>query len=281
MKSAPILLTIVLTVLGFGSSTQGFTDTIQVESVNVVPGVDYSFSIYGYLDQPHTGFEIPLAFSSYDMVFDSATLNDGIVPTEYEISWRIREDSTHFLLYIFPLAISPPPPNILPPGGKICEVYFHVRDFAFDQIVFVDTAAYPLYDTSSGDLITTYELSGYDTSSFAIHPDFIYGTVSIFTDVYDDDDFEGSVPEDFRLFQNYPNPFNPTTRISYQLPYETDVTIEILNLLGQKIKTIEKGIKQPGYHEIFFDGSRLKSGFYLYRIRAADFTETRKMLLLK
>ncbi|NIS16624.1 MAG: hypothetical protein GWN00_26025, partial [Aliifodinibius sp.] len=110
MKSAPILLTIVLTVLGFGSSAQGFTDTIQVESVTVVPGVDYSFSIYGYLDQPHTGFEIPLAFSSYDMVFDSATLDTGIVPTEYEISWRIREDSTHFLLYIFPLAISPPPP---------------------------------------------------------------------------------------------------------------------------------------------------------------------------
>ncbi|HEQ98385.1 MAG TPA: T9SS type A sorting domain-containing protein [candidate division Zixibacteria bacterium] len=279
MKSAPVLLTIVLIILVLGSSAQGFSDTIQIEWVTVVPGIDHSFSVYGYLDQPHTGFEIPLAFSSYDLVFDSATLDDGIVPTEYEISWRIREDSTHFLLYIFPLTVTPPFPDILPPGGKICEVYFHVRDFAFDQIVFVDTAGYPLFVDES--LLQYFDLSGYDTTGTAIYPDFMYGTVSIFTDVYDDDDSEGSVPEDFRLYQNYPNPFNPTTRISYQLPYETDVTLEILNLLGQKIETIEQGIRQPGYYEIFFDGSELKSGFYLYRIRAGDFTETRKMLLLK
>ncbi len=279
MKPGYLLASIFISILFLSPSAEGVNDTIWVERVTVSSGIEYSFSIDGYLNQPLRGFEIPLSFSSYDLVFDSASLSGGIVPSGYEISWRTDNDSTHFLLFIFPLIVNPPPPNIEAQRGKICDVFFSVRDFAPDQIVFIDTAGYPLYIGDS--LVQYYDLIGYDTTGTnPTYPEYVYGTISIFTDVWEDDS-EGSLPDDFRLFQNYPNPFNPITRIAYQVPFETDVALEILNLLGQEVETFHQGTKQPGYHEIYFDASGLKSGFYLYRIRAGDFIETRKMLLLK
>ncbi len=89
------------------------------------------------------------------------------------------------------------------------------------------------------------------------------------------------------LNQNSPNPFNPTTRISFSLAEESSVTLEIFDALGKKIQTLADGDFSKGPHDIQFDGSRLASGFYVYRIQAVakntgiPFTEVRKMVLAK
>ncbi len=89
------------------------------------------------------------------------------------------------------------------------------------------------------------------------------------------------IPETASLDQNYPNPFNPSTSIRFGLPAESNVTLEVYNLLGQRVATLVNGEMKAGYHTIAFDASSLSSGVYLYRIQAGSFVQTKRMTLLK
>lgn len=89
------------------------------------------------------------------------------------------------------------------------------------------------------------------------------------------------IPGELKLEQNFPNPFNPTTNISYQLPENSEVTLEVFNMLGKHVATLVSGKQQAGRHEVSFDASELSSGVYIYRIRSGDFTDTRQMMLVK
>jgi hypothetical protein len=89
------------------------------------------------------------------------------------------------------------------------------------------------------------------------------------------------VPGTFTLNQNYPNPFNPSTRISYSLAEAGHVRLSVFNLLGEEIAVIVDGIKDAGSHEVNFEANQLASGFYIYKIQTAQFTQSRKMLLNK
>ena len=88
-------------------------------------------------------------------------------------------------------------------------------------------------------------------------------------------------PTEFKLNQNYPNPFNPKTIIKFELPAASYVSQKVYNLLGQEIATLITRELSAGYHETSFDGLRLPSGVYLYRIQAGEFIQTKKMILLK
>ncbi len=88
-------------------------------------------------------------------------------------------------------------------------------------------------------------------------------------------------PNTYRLSSNYPNPFNPTTVIEYQLAKNGFVTLDVYNMLGEKVVELLNGFEEAGYYSIKFDGSDLPSGTYLYKIQAGDFSDAKKMLLLK
>ncbi|MGB5529876.1 MAG: T9SS type A sorting domain-containing protein, partial [Ignavibacteriaceae bacterium] len=83
------------------------------------------------------------------------------------------------------------------------------------------------------------------------------------------------------LYQNYPNPFNPTTTIRYELPQDGQVTIEIFDILGQKVKTILNEFKRADRYEVTFRSAGLASGVYIYQLRVNDFITSKKMVLLK
>ena len=90
----------------------------------------------------------------------------------------------------------------------------------------------------------------------------------------------------FELVGNYPNPFNPSTSIQYTLPQRSDVVITIYNTLGQQIRTLLRENRNVGFHEVKWNGlddvgQQVVSGIYFYRLQAADFVQTRKMMLLK
>ncbi|HUI30546.1 MAG TPA: SMP-30/gluconolactonase/LRE family protein [Candidatus Acidoferrales bacterium] len=85
----------------------------------------------------------------------------------------------------------------------------------------------------------------------------------------------------FRLFPNFPNPFNPTTAISYQLATMSRVTLRVYDLLGREVGTLVNEIEEAGAHEVKFDGSRLSSGIYFYRLSTGSLMETKAMVLLK
>jgi lysophospholipase L1-like esterase len=83
------------------------------------------------------------------------------------------------------------------------------------------------------------------------------------------------------LGQNYPNPFNPTTVINYQLRISGNITLNVYDILGKEIATLVSGAKNAGQYSISFDRSNLSNGMYLYQLRAENFIQTRKMMLMK
>jgi aminopeptidase N len=92
---------------------------------------------------------------------------------------------------------------------------------------------------------------------------------------------EQQIPFVFELHQNYPNPFNPVTRINYDIPKRSVVTIKIYNILGQLVAQPLNEVKVPGKYTLDFDASTLASGVYYYEIKAGAFSDTKKMVLVK
>ncbi len=108
-------------------------------------------------------------------------------------------------------------------------------------------------------------------------------TVDQSTDV---DDIGGALPTEFSLAQNYPNPFNPTTAIEFNLPKPAVVSLTVYNVLGQKVTTLIDESLSAGNKRVVWDGTdssgrTVQSGVYFYRISTSEFTETRKMLMMK
>ena len=97
----------------------------------------------------------------------------------------------------------------------------------------------------------------------------------------EDKPITNSVPKRYELSQNYPNPFNPSTTIEFTLPRPERVTLKIYNILGEEVTTLVSAKLQAGAHKYTFDGSKFASGVYLYRLRAGEFTEIKKLVLLK
>jgi len=89
------------------------------------------------------------------------------------------------------------------------------------------------------------------------------------------------VPSSFSLSQNYPNPFNPTTIIRFQIKDSKTTTLKIFDLLGREVQTLVNEKLKPGEYEVTFDGSNFPSGVYFYKLQAGDFTDTKKLVLIK
>jgi len=90
-----------------------------------------------------------------------------------------------------------------------------------------------------------------------------------------------AVPEEYTLFQNYPNPFNPMTRINYTIPELSFVELKLYDVLGNEIATLVNEEKPVGNYEVEFNATRLPSGIYFYKLQTPNFTQTKKMILLK
>ena len=106
---------------------------------------------------------------------------------------------------------------------------------------------------------------------------FAYHTLGTVVDV--------ALPTKFSLSQNYPNPFNPTTKIDFDLPFDSKVNIVLYDLTGREVKTLVNDSRTAGFHTVQFNASDLSSGTYFYRIMTksagADYVMTKKMMLVK
>jgi hypothetical protein len=151
-----------------------------------------------------------------------------------------------------------PAANISPGASLTGEYSFHLA-----------TQAAP--DTFRGALSIKYE-----NASLVIPVTLVVGSGSVSVD-------QGILwqPTEFALRQNYPNPFNPSTRIEYALPRKVWTTLVVYDALGQPVRTLVNEEKEAGLHDVEFGTKGLSSGVYFYRLRAGDFVQTKKLLLLK
>ena len=95
-----------------------------------------------------------------------------------------------------------------------------------------------------------------------------------------------AVPGEFELTQNFPNPFNPATVIRFSLPEPGEVELAVFNILGRRVATLAEGVHEAGEHTVRWDGrddegNGVSSGVYLYRLKAGERSQTRKMLLVR
>jgi hypothetical protein len=90
-----------------------------------------------------------------------------------------------------------------------------------------------------------------------------------------------SVPAEFALHSAYPNPFNPVTTISFSLPTESEILIQVYNLQGRVIETLTKGNMNSGYHAVRWNADAHSSGLYFVKMVAGDYHQTQKLMLVK
>ena len=94
-------------------------------------------------------------------------------------------------------------------------------------------------------------------------------------------DAAGSLPAEYNLAQNYPNPFNPSTRISYAIKEQGFVTLKVYDLLGKEVRTLVSSALDAGFYSVDLNGAALSSGVYFYQLRAGNFVDTKKFVLMK
>ena len=156
--------------------------------------------------------------------------------------------------------------------------------------VFIDTAVVPP-DTLWNEVVDAYWpriTKGLGVTSYAYEFTKLVGAVIngvAYGTLVNVNEIE-NVSNHFKLYQNYPNPFNPSTTIKYSVPAVVNenfhsLQLAIYDILGREIKTLVNKIQSPGNYEATFDASDLPSGIYYYRLKAGDFIETRKMILMK
>jgi hypothetical protein len=153
-------------------------------------------------------------------------------------------------------------PNLFASAGE--TVYFNV-----------DLTVPPTADPKDNETISFTVRSDSDPSLY------ISGSLRAYFAATDVDDDNSILPAGFILNQNYPNPFNPSTLISYQLPSSADVSLEIYDLLGRKVNQFDFGRQEAGEHSFEYTAGNKPSGVYFYRIKAGDFSDVKKMVLMK
>ena len=89
------------------------------------------------------------------------------------------------------------------------------------------------------------------------------------------------IPSEFSLEHNYPNPFNPSTTIQFSITRSASTQLTIYDLLGREVATLVNEAMAPGTYKVRWDANAVASGIYFYRLRSGEYTETKRMLLLK
>jgi hypothetical protein len=158
------------------------------------------------------------------------------------------------------------------------ELYYR---YDFTDPVYIDSSMTDtsfVYSSALPDSLYTWRIKGGNGNGWGPYCELQNFTVARSTEI---DNGYNVIPSDFRLGQNIPNPFNPATRIVFDLPVESRVDIEIYNVLGQLVDSIYLNSLTPGNYGVMWNGSGFPSGIYFYRLTAGEYSEIKKMTLLK
>lgn len=175
-------------------------------------------------------------------------------------------------------------------------------DYTYHNQVFINRSSFPVQDylnidvtnlvqdminnpaTSYGFIIMSYLEYPYCSLNFASsdcadvskHPvlQIIYTTTGI-------QNTSAEVPASYKIYQNFPNPFNPVTNIKFDIPKSSNTKVIIYDVLGKEAAVLVNEFLNPGSYNVTWNGSNFSSGQYFYRIESGDFSETKKLMLIK
>ncbi|MBU8932580.1 MAG: T9SS type A sorting domain-containing protein [candidate division Zixibacteria bacterium] len=219
------------------------------------------------------GIDIPLQFSE-GVTLKAVTFEN--TRTEYfdlKLA-NINNDNNTVVIGLLPQMTPTFKPTLAAGTGPVANLVFEINDVNVDEI---KLDAIVLRDPGH-TLCYVYQDKVAGTTQMRMErPEFETVTVALSNVAPDSPD----MPTKFSLGQNYPNPYNPTTMIAYDVPSASHVTLSVFNVLGQEVATLVDMDKEAGSYQVEFDGSGIASGVYFYRISADNFSQTKKMVLVK
>ncbi|KAA3635493.1 MAG: T9SS C-terminal target domain-containing protein [Calditrichaeota bacterium] len=226
------------------------------------------------------GFFVPVKYSMDNLILDSVSFVGSFLPGNFAgyFSEDLVEDAVVISCFYSDYN------NLTAmhsPNGLMGTIYFTIKADA-DPGNFKIDSVYNIIDYGVGvgvdeQLIYLADSSGENT----YYPDFDPGSVLVQVPTGIEDELNNGLPSEFSLAQNYPNPFNPTTSIEFSLPASSSVTLEVFNVLGQKVDELANGHFSAGSHIVEFDASEHSSGVFFYRLSSDQGIQTKKMLLVK
>lgn len=177
---------------------------------------------------------------------------------------------------VFPLSGNP-----VDSTGWLSSIKIDVRDW-------VNSGPFTLFRNETVDIISAYSVGRHSSNTLA-SVDELKNNIRYLTGFYNDNFTQSGLPETnsskrgvgFSLGDNYPNPFNPVTVIGFSIPIASDVSLKVFDILGREIADLVNEHKTSGYHKVQFNSSGLASGIYFYRIKAGEFTQIKKMVIVK
>lgn len=125
---------------------------------------------------------------------------------------------------------------------------------------------------------TTKQFGTHEISPSSNRPTLVVTFTPLVTAVEDE---KGKLPTEYNLAQNFPNPFNPVTTVAYQLPQSGKVSLIVYDLLGAEVATLVNSVQTAGIHSVKWNAINVASGIYFYRLEAGNFTQTRKLVVIK
>lgn len=258
------------------SADPGVIDTVRVDTASFSPITGKAvLNVTLVNDELLSGLQIPLQFANDLVILDSVVFGartlgftgDDILRADTNLGGT----SNTVTLVVVPLQTG----TIAIGSDVIASLYISRNGgSSADTALVTDTIVQP-----AGGLL----LADTASATYGFRPQFEAGVVRAGTAVGDDPTL---LPMAYDLSQNYPNPFNPSTAFRVSLPVASHVTLDVFNLLGQRVTRLYDAPAPAGYLDIVWDGRddhgrQVGSGVYFYRVLAGDFRQVRKMVLLK
>jgi hypothetical protein len=274
-----VLVAFLVPALVLAAPDPGSRDRIYFGDAEPLGSGKYIVPIKIQNDEPITIVDIPLRFGN---------AGDGLVLERVEIPEKSRVGSFDFkfdqidnkakTVLVALVSSSMSLKSDMQPGNDaVAYLHFTVTDAQLSEFTLdVDKSRAPQHTM----LLIQNKVQGKIAEVIDFAPEFSATKIALKS---------GSgttLPKEYSLRGNYPNPFNAKTIISFALPQESRVTLDIYNILGQKVKTLVDGAMPAGYHKLEWDGSDhnglgVSSGVYLYKLKADNFTRVNRMTLLK
>jgi membrane-bound inhibitor of C-type lysozyme len=219
-------------------------------------------------DVPLAGLDIPLSFSEGVTLKKVDFTDTRVSYFDFKVA-NINNDKHTVVIGLLPQFSPASKPDLEAGNGVIANLVFEVTDPAVKDVNIKTVEM-----KSPNHQLTFVSHNTKDNSLITTRPEFAGVNVAL-------SNVANGLPDKFALAQNYPNPFNPTTQISFDLPVAAKVTLDVYNVLGQRVSTLVDDNLEAGTHVVTFDGASYASGVYFYHISADNFSQTKKMVMLK